>query len=98
MSCASLARVFGRCLASCVSCCRGRRSDDDETQTKSEMKSSPKADKTSMENRQEVAIELPQAGAGEEHATATDDVAHSFSQMERELAASLENLAAAGRN
>ena len=96
--CTALAQALGRCLASCAPWCRGRSSEEAPAPTTTNEKTSPHPDHTSKEEREHRhELERRDREADTKNATAADGVSPFYAQMQRELAASLENLDAAGR-
>ena len=96
--CASaLASVFGRCASMCLSCCRGRRGQEAPTETgrSTDGKGSNQDDQTRREQPENPEVELKETG---KDANFPDSVSRLYSQMQKELAASLENLTEAGRD
>ena len=91
----AVAHVFARCLTSCFSCCRVPRSAHEEAAaapTKRDLKSSPQPEQRSKEQQEK--MELRET---EQQESADKNISAVFAQMQRDLAASLENLDAAGR-
>ena len=104
----ALVNVVGRCLASCLSCSRGRRvcsyTSSEEAPTANDIDQErrphqPEQTSEQQKRLQEVELQERNEDQASTPSSAADivDVSKLFKQMERELAASLENLDAVGR-